>query len=74
MDALMEKWLGGATYVEQARQQENAHDARVKHLLQHGKLPQEGWSDIAIESLLLHLSRMDSNNFDGIKNNLRFDG
>ncbi|XP_076467406.1 O-phosphoseryl-tRNA(Sec) selenium transferase-like [Babylonia areolata] len=52
-----------ASYIHQGEQARHAHENKIKHLLQHRKLPAEGWTDQIIELLLQELAVMDSNNF-----------
>ncbi|KAL8583987.1 hypothetical protein ACOMHN_048594 [Nucella lapillus] len=59
---LCEKFVP-ASYIGQGEQARHAHENKVKHLLQHRKLPAEGWDDQTIELLLQELAVMDSNNF-----------
>ncbi|KAH9503237.1 hypothetical protein Btru_068519 [Bulinus truncatus] len=51
------------SYVTQGTQARVSHENKIKQLLQHRKLPDEGWSDQTIELLLQELAVMDSNNF-----------
>ncbi|XP_055901382.1 O-phosphoseryl-tRNA(Sec) selenium transferase-like [Biomphalaria glabrata] len=53
------------SYVKQGTQARVSHENKIKQLLQHRKLPEEGWDDQTIELLLQELSIMDSNNFPG---------
>ncbi|XP_014788581.1 O-phosphoseryl-tRNA(Sec) selenium transferase [Octopus bimaculoides] len=52
-------------YIQQGNQARQRHEAKLKELLQHRKLPQEGWDDLTIELVLHELAVMDSNNFMG---------
>ncbi|XP_048237415.1 O-phosphoseryl-tRNA(Sec) selenium transferase-like [Haliotis rufescens] len=61
---LCEKLVPGS-YVGQGAQARQIHESKIRHLLQHRKLPEEGWSDQTIELLLQELAVMDSNNFMG---------
>lgn len=51
------------SYVNQGLQNEQARKNLVKVLLNHEKLPKEGWNDQAIEMTIQEFSIMDSNNF-----------
>lgn len=55
--------LVSGSYIQQGQQAKQVHQKRIKHLLQHRKIPEDGWTDQTIELLLLELSLMDSNNF-----------
>lgn len=55
--------LVSQSYIQQGKQAKLVHQKRIKHLLQHRKLPEDGWTDQTIELLLQELSVMDSNNF-----------
>lgn len=52
-------------YSAQAEQVQKTRDGKIQHLLQHRKLPVEGWSERDVENLLRHFADMDSNNFPG---------
>jgi O-phospho-L-seryl-tRNASec:L-selenocysteinyl-tRNA synthase len=52
------------SYVEQAADNRHTGERRVNTLVQQRQLPARGWSDLAIESLLLELANMDSNNHE----------
>ncbi|XP_035827856.1 O-phosphoseryl-tRNA(Sec) selenium transferase [Aplysia californica] len=52
-------------YVLQGAQARNTHEHKIKHLLQHRKIPEDGWDDQTIELFLQELAVMDSNNFPG---------
>lgn len=55
--------LVSRTYVSQGRDAKRTHEKAIQHLLQQGKLPEFGWSDLRIELLLQEFALMDSNNF-----------
>jgi O-phospho-L-seryl-tRNASec:L-selenocysteinyl-tRNA synthase len=57
--------LVDASYIRQGSQSLQQRAKLVKSLLSHRRIPQEPWSDANIEALLLELSAMDSNNFEG---------
>jgi len=57
--------LVGPSYARQAGEAGAGRAARVRMLLEQGKLPQDPWEDREIELLLHQLSLMDSNNFPG---------
>ena len=61
---LCEKFVA-ATYIRQGGQSIQNRENKISHLLEQGKLPEEGWDDITIELLLDQLALMDSNNFPG---------
>lgn len=50
-------------YSLQAQEVQRGREAKIQHLLAQRKLPAVGWSEHDVESLLRHLSDMDSNNF-----------
>ncbi|KAL4231703.1 hypothetical protein ACF0H5_009279 [Mactra antiquata] len=50
-------------YVKQGVQACQMRQNKIRTLIQHKKLPDEGWDDQTIEMLLQELSTMDSNNF-----------
>ncbi|BFZ10051.1 hypothetical protein BsWGS_13090 [Bradybaena similaris] len=52
-------------YISQGAQARTSHENKIKQLIQHRKLPEEGWDDQTIELLLHELAVMDSNNFPG---------
>ena len=52
-------------YIRQGAQAFNNRARLVTSLLSHRRLPQEPWACACIESLLLDLAAMDSNNFSG---------
>jgi len=52
-------------YVMQGLQARKIHEHQIQHLLQHRKIPSEGWTDQTIELFLDELAVMDSNNFQG---------
>lgn len=52
-----------ATYLQQADDAARAREAKIQHLIQQRKLPDIGWPEAEVESLLRRLSSMDSNNF-----------
>lgn len=53
----------GESYISIASDNLNTFSKNIKILLTQRQLPTQGWSDLEIESLLLELSRMDTNNF-----------
>lgn len=55
--------LVSKSYIHQGQQAKLVHQKKIKHLLQHRKIPSDGWTDQTIELLLQELSLMDSNNF-----------
>ena len=55
----------GETYQELASQNLNSFSRQIRELLAQRRLPAEGWTDLQIENLLLTLSQMDTNNFQG---------
>jgi O-phospho-L-seryl-tRNASec:L-selenocysteinyl-tRNA synthase len=57
--------LVDASYIRQGAQSLQQRAKLVKSLLSHRRIPQEPWSDANVEALLLELSAMDSNNFEG---------
>ena len=61
---LCEKYVA-TTYVKQGGQSIHNRENKISHLLEQGKIPEEGWDDITIELLLDQLAMMDSNNFPG---------
>eukprot|EP00095_Tigriopus_kingsejongensis_P010687 snap_masked-scaffold261_size233860-processed-gene-1.22 protein:Tk10687 transcript:snap_masked-scaffold261_size233860-processed-gene-1.22-mRNA-1 annotation:"o-phosphoseryl-trna selenium transferase" len=50
-------------YLDQGRDAERHRAKQVAHLLQQRKLPETGWREADIETLLWELGRMDSNQF-----------
>uniref|UniRef100_A0A8C9VVT9 O-phosphoseryl-tRNA(Sec) selenium transferase n=1 Tax=Scleropages formosus TaxID=113540 RepID=A0A8C9VVT9_SCLFO len=53
------------SYVRQGAQARRGHEQLVRHLLEQGKCPEEGWNESTIELFLSELAIMDSNNFLG---------
>uniref|UniRef100_A0A3Q2Q230 O-phosphoseryl-tRNA(Sec) selenium transferase n=1 Tax=Fundulus heteroclitus TaxID=8078 RepID=A0A3Q2Q230_FUNHE len=53
------------SYVRQGAQARRGHEQLIRHLLDQGKCPEEGWSESTIELFLSELAVMDSNNFLG---------
>ena len=53
------------TYAQQAEESHRNRQNKVRHLLQHRKIPDEGWPEDDIEDLLRDFALMDSNNFPG---------
>lgn len=51
------------TYAGQGVASITSHGRQLELLMQHKRLPKEGWSDSTIELTLLQLALMDSNNF-----------
>ncbi|XP_060922032.1 O-phosphoseryl-tRNA(Sec) selenium transferase isoform X2 [Limanda limanda] len=54
-----------ASYVRQGSQARRGHEQLIRHLLEQGKCPEEGWSESTVELFLNELAVMDSNNFLG---------
>uniref|UniRef100_A0A3B5AA50 O-phosphoseryl-tRNA(Sec) selenium transferase n=1 Tax=Stegastes partitus TaxID=144197 RepID=A0A3B5AA50_9TELE len=54
-----------ASYVRQGSQARRSHEQLIRHLLEQGKCPEEGWSESTVELFLNELAVMDSNNFLG---------
>eukprot|EP01105_Mastigella_eilhardi_P017269 TRINITY_DN3971_c0_g1_i5.p1 TRINITY_DN3971_c0_g1~~TRINITY_DN3971_c0_g1_i5.p1 ORF type:complete len:356 (+),score=64.72 TRINITY_DN3971_c0_g1_i5:7-1074(+) len=52
-----------AAYVEQAAQARKQREAQLKTLLSQRGMPEHGWSEGMIDSLMMDLANMDSNNF-----------
>lgn len=55
--------LVNKTYIRQGLQNLKSRRNDLKRLLEQRKIPENGWDDSAIESLIEQLSAMDSNNF-----------
>uniref|UniRef100_A0A8C4I6L6 O-phosphoseryl-tRNA(Sec) selenium transferase n=1 Tax=Dicentrarchus labrax TaxID=13489 RepID=A0A8C4I6L6_DICLA len=53
------------SYIRQGSQARRGHEQLIRHLLEQGKCPEEGWSESTIELFLNELAVMDSNNFLG---------
>ncbi|KAM6909331.1 O-phosphoseryl-tRNA(Sec) selenium transferase isoform 2-T2 [Xenentodon cancila] len=53
------------SYIRQGSQARRGHEQLIRHLLDQGKCPEEGWSESTIELFLNELAVMDSNNFLG---------
>lgn len=53
------------SYIRQGCQARRGHEQLIRHLLEQGKCPEEGWSEGTIELFLNELAVMDSNNFLG---------
>uniref|UniRef100_A0A665XF18 O-phosphoseryl-tRNA(Sec) selenium transferase n=1 Tax=Echeneis naucrates TaxID=173247 RepID=A0A665XF18_ECHNA len=53
------------SYIRQGSQARRSHEQLIRHLLEQGKCPEEGWSESTIELFLHELAVMDSNNFLG---------
>ncbi|XP_034020534.1 O-phosphoseryl-tRNA(Sec) selenium transferase [Thalassophryne amazonica] len=53
------------SYIRQGGQARRGHEQLIRHLLDQGKCPDEGWSESTIELFLSELALMDSNNFLG---------
>ncbi|XP_061565589.1 O-phosphoseryl-tRNA(Sec) selenium transferase [Cololabis saira] len=53
------------SYIRQGSQARRGHEQLIRHLLEQGKCPEEGWSESTIELFLSELAVMDSNNFLG---------
>ncbi|XP_068612000.1 O-phosphoseryl-tRNA(Sec) selenium transferase [Brachionichthys hirsutus] len=62
--SLSEKMVA-PSYVRQGSQARRGHEQLIRHLLEQGKCPEEGWSEGTIELFLNELAVMDSNNFLG---------
>ncbi|GLV31937.1 Sec synthetase [Carabus blaptoides fortunei] len=52
-----------ATYIKQATDAAKSRENLIHQLIQHKKIPVEGWDEHTIEIFLNQLSAMDSNNF-----------
>ncbi|KAF7994293.1 hypothetical protein HCN44_003383 [Aphidius gifuensis] len=52
-----------STYVQQGLNAKKTRENLIRHFIEHRKWPEEGWDEITIESFLMDLSQMDSNNF-----------
>ncbi|XP_041368316.1 O-phosphoseryl-tRNA(Sec) selenium transferase-like [Gigantopelta aegis] len=59
------KRLVSASYIQQGLEARHSHENKIGYLLNHNKLPDEGWNDQTIELLINELAVMDSNNFPG---------
>lgn len=57
--------LVSPSYIRQGSQARRSHEQLIRHLLEQGKCPEEGWSESTIELFLSELAVMDSNNFLG---------
>ena len=62
--------LGGSessasTYIQLSQQAQSRYESAITTLLANRKLPESGWTDAMIESFLMQLSSMDSNNYGG---------
>ncbi|XP_047241948.1 O-phosphoseryl-tRNA(Sec) selenium transferase isoform X2 [Girardinichthys multiradiatus] len=53
------------SYIRQGSQARRGHEQLIRHLLDQGKCPEEGWSESTVELFLNELAVMDSNNFLG---------
>ncbi|XP_047460686.1 O-phosphoseryl-tRNA(Sec) selenium transferase isoform X2 [Mugil cephalus] len=53
------------SYVRKGSQARRGHEQLIRHLLEQGKCPEEGWSESTVELFLNELAVMDSNNFLG---------
>lgn len=53
------------TYLQQAVASKRSREKLIRILMEHKKVPEEGWEEAAIELFLADLSEMDSNNFPG---------
>ncbi|XP_034757172.1 O-phosphoseryl-tRNA(Sec) selenium transferase isoform X2 [Etheostoma cragini] len=53
------------SYIRQGREARRSHEQLIRHLLEQGKCPEEGWSESSVELFLNELAVMDSNNFLG---------
>ncbi|XP_039677734.1 O-phosphoseryl-tRNA(Sec) selenium transferase isoform X2 [Perca fluviatilis] len=62
--SLSEK-IVSTSYIRQGREARRSHEQLIRHLLEQGKCPEEGWSESTIELFLNELAVMDSNNFLG---------
>lgn len=51
------------TYLQQGIQNIRSRDSKIQQLLQHKKLPKDGWEDDLIEYFIDKMASMDSNNF-----------
>ena len=57
--------LIGISYREIAEQSLNSFAGKVRNLLAQRRLPDDGFKDMEIEHLLMQISAMDTNNFEG---------
>nr|XP_020486082.1 O-phosphoseryl-tRNA(Sec) selenium transferase [Labrus bergylta]XP_020486083.1 O-phosphoseryl-tRNA(Sec) selenium transferase [Labrus bergylta]XP_029132572.1 O-phosphoseryl-tRNA(Sec) selenium transferase [Labrus bergylta] len=57
--------LVSSSYIRQGSQARRSHEQLIRHLLEQGKCPEEGWSESTVELFLSELAVMDSNNFLG---------
>ena len=55
--------LVGENYSRQAREAGSVLTGKTRVLLEQAKLPEEGWEEREVETLLGQISSMDSNNF-----------
>uniref|UniRef100_A0A671YV42 O-phosphoseryl-tRNA(Sec) selenium transferase n=1 Tax=Sparus aurata TaxID=8175 RepID=A0A671YV42_SPAAU len=62
--SLSEK-IVSSSYIRQGSQARRSHEQLIRHLLEQGKCPEEGWSESTVELFLNELAVMDSNNFLG---------
>ncbi|XP_028413229.1 O-phosphoseryl-tRNA(Sec) selenium transferase-like isoform X2 [Dendronephthya gigantea] len=53
------------SYVRQGENAKKSQEKKIRTLLEHHKLPEDGWDELTIDLLLKELSIMDSNNFQG---------
>ena len=60
------KKLVGNSYIEQGCNSLRSADSSLKHLVEQRRLPQRGWSDLAIKRCLDEIALMDSNNYEGM--------
>ncbi|CAB3977134.1 O-phosphoseryl-tRNA(Sec) selenium transferase [Paramuricea clavata] len=54
-----------SSYVQQGENARKSQEHKIKTLLEHRKLPEDGWDELTIEFLLQELAITDSNNFPG---------
>ncbi|XP_028330695.1 O-phosphoseryl-tRNA(Sec) selenium transferase [Gouania willdenowi] len=62
---LLSEKIVSPSYIRQGSQARRSHEQLIRHLLEQGKCPEEGWSESTIELFLNELAVMDSNNFLG---------
>ncbi|CAB4059492.1 SEPSECS [Lepeophtheirus salmonis] len=56
------KWIP-ETYVNLALEAKKSRESKITHLIQQRKVPDEGWNEEEIETLLREWAMMDTNNF-----------
>lgn len=60
--SLSEK-IVSSSYIRQGSEARRGHEQLIRHLLEQGKCPEQGWSESTVELFLSELALMDSNNF-----------